>query len=291
MKPPFQLFALAASVLYATLGQPAHGQQASAVAASASHIATQARCPAEMVQVERSCVDRWEITTVDVRTHRELSPYFPPHPVSLRRVFDTWQIERFTSGDARARLLPMPELPDWQLTEDFEPMAVSREGVTPQGYLSRDVARRACNNAGKRLCRMDEWKRACRGSANRDFPYGSNYVPGACNVGRLTHAAYVLHGNASIGHLDPRLNLVWEQGRSALLRTTGATKTCVSRWHDDGIYDMVGNLDEWVDDEAAGFVGGFYARSSTKGCDARVRTHPPSYFDYSTGARCCRDAE
>jgi sulfatase modifying factor 1 len=244
-----------------------------------------------MVQVEKSCVDRWEITTVEKRTHREISPYYPPHPVLLRRVFDTWQIERSMSGDARARLLPLPELPDWQLTEDFEPMAVSRAGVVPQGYLSRDLARRACANAGKRLCRLDEWKRACRGSANRDFPYGNNYVPGACNVGRLTHAANVLHGNASIGHLDPRLNLVWEQGRDPLLRTTGATKACVSHWHEDGLYDMVGNLDEWIDDDAGGFVGGFYARASTKGCDARVRAHPASYFDYSTGARCCRDAE
>ena len=39
------------------------------------------------------------------------------------------------------------------------------------------------------------------------------------------------------------------------------------------------------------FLGGFYARSTTKGCDAEVSAHSQSYFDYSTGARCCRGAK
>ena len=243
-----------------------------------------------MVRVEAACVDRWEIMTVDRKTGRELSPYYPPLPALLKRVFDTWQIERLNTGDAEARRLPLPELPDWQLQDNFEPMAVSRAGVIPQGYLSRDVARRACGNAGKRLCKIDEWKRACRGQQQRDFPYANAYVAGACNVGRLIHAAAVLHGNSSVGHLDPRLNLVWERDADPLLRPTGASKACVSRWQNEGIFDMVGNLDEWVNDDGEGFVGGFYARATTKGCDARVKTHPASYFDYSTGARCCRDA-
>ncbi len=244
-----------------------------------------------MVRVQEICIDRWEITTVDRQSGRDLSPYYPPLSAQVRKVFDIWQIERFKYGELSARALPLPEFPAWQMTENFEPMAVSRGGVIPQGYLSRDVARRACSNAGKRLCRLNEWKRACRGKAQREFPYGNSYVVGACNVGRVIHAAAVLHGNASMGHLDPRLNLVWERGRDPLLRPTGATKSCVSRWQDDSIFDMVGNLDEWVDDDNGGFVGGFYARATTKGCEARVTAHPSSYFDYSTGARCCRDIE
>jgi formylglycine-generating enzyme required for sulfatase activity len=54
-------------------------------------------------------------------------------------------------------------------------------------------------------------------------------------------------------------------------------------------HDMVGNLDEWVDDEEGTFRGGFYARASTKGCEAQVTSHSPDYFDYSTGARCCQN--
>jgi hypothetical protein len=53
---------------------------------------------------------------------------------------------------------------------------------------------------------------------------------------------------------------------------------------------MVGNLDEWVLDERGVFRGGFYARKSDKGCGARISSHGATYFDYSTGARCCQDA-
>jgi formylglycine-generating enzyme required for sulfatase activity len=63
----------------------------------------------------------------------------------------------------------------------------------------------------------------------------------------------------------------------------------VSVWEGDGIRDMVGNLDEWIDDPEGTFVGGFYSRSKTDGCDSIVRGHPIEYFDYSLGVRCCSD--
>jgi hypothetical protein len=53
---------------------------------------------------------------------------------------------------------------------------------------------------------------------------------------------------------------------------------------------MVGNLDEWVQDETGTFVGGFYARGSKQGCEAKIASHSPLYLDYSIGTRCCRDA-
>ena len=65
--------------------------------------------------------------------------------------------------------------------------------------------------------------------------------------------------------------------------------TCASKWGDDAVFDMVGNLDEWTDDPRGTFVGGFYARATRAGCDARVSSHGASYFDYSTGVRCCGD--
>ncbi|HSN99577.1 MAG TPA: hypothetical protein VLS89_14885, partial [Candidatus Nanopelagicales bacterium] len=65
---------------------------------------------------------------------------------------------------------------------------------------------------------------------------------------------------------------------------------CQSRWGSDAIHDMVGNLDEWVDDPDGAFAGGFYSRSTRAGCDALVTAHPRAYADYSTGVRCCRDA-
>jgi hypothetical protein len=76
--------------------------------------------------------------------------------------------------------------------------------------------------------------------------------------------------------------------RGPLLRQTGATHSCRSEWGQDAVFDMVGNLDEWIDDETGAFVGGFYARATREGCDARITSHPPEYFDYSLGVRCCR---
>jgi hypothetical protein len=249
-----------------------------------------AKCPGEMVRVSRFCVDRWEASLVDTKTGRALSPYYPANPRLVQRLYSVWDIERRSLGDAAAQSFPVPEPPLWQKTEAFSPRAVSRSGVVPSGYLSYYTAKTACANAGKRLCTEDEWKLACRGQAKRKFPYGANYEVRRCNVFRQLHAAAVLHGNASIGLTDPRLNLVVESGTDPLLRLTGATTTCASRWEDDAIYDMVGNLDEWIEDPSGVFVGGFYARATTKGCDARIEGHAAGYYDYSTGTRCCKDA-
>ncbi|HEY8945757.1 MAG TPA: hypothetical protein VIM73_15915, partial [Polyangiaceae bacterium] len=100
-----------------------------------------------------------------------------------------------------------------------------------------------------------------------------------------SHPAGVLHRDASREHRDPRLNLVAD-AEGPLLRKTGETPTCRSEWGSDAVFDMVGNVDEWVADGS--FVGGFYARATREGCDARISSHAREYFDYSLGARCCR---
>jgi hypothetical protein len=248
-------------------------------------------CPPEMVRVQGFCIDRWEVSLVDDKTESPLSPYYPPSFVAQNRVLYVWQIESHEWGDQRARDFPLPALSPWQRHHDYAPRAISRAGAVPQGYLSQVLARGTCQRAGKRLCTSEEWKLACRGETGQRFPYGNDYVAGRCNVGRATHPAFVLHGNSSMGHLDPRLNLVVEDGTDPLLRRAGSTEACVSRWGDDGLLDMVGNLDEWVDDEGGMFVGGFYARPTTQGCDAKITSHSGDYFDYSLGTRCCRDAQ
>ncbi len=248
-------------------------------------------CPQEMVRVGNDCVDRWEIATVDVTTSEPLSPYYPPHPRLLRRIYRLWQVERGQYGTAEARRTPLPEPSSWQKTHPFRPKAVSRAGVVPQGYLTFYLAKEACLNAGKRLCNREEWQTACRGRARTKHPYGPSFKPLACNVGRYYHPAFLLHGHSSIGHTDPRLNLVDERGRDPLLRLTGVTEGCASRWEGGVVYDMEGNLDEWIDDEAGVFVGGFYARGTRQGCEAEVSGHSPSYYDYSLGTRCCRDVD
>ncbi len=186
--------------------------------------------------------------------------------------------------------MAVPPLPAFQREREVEFAAVPRVGAVPHGYLSGVDAALACQAAGKRLCKHREWVTACQGRQRRQFPYGDTYQRGACNICRSLHPAVVLHDDASKGHLDPRLNLVTE-GDDPLLRPAGATKGCRSDWGEQGLYDMNGNLDEWVEDEKGRFVGGFYARGRKDGCLNSISSHPRDYFDYSTGARCCLSME
>lgn len=251
-------------------------------------VAPGAACPGDMLLARGVCIDRYEASMVDRATGEPLSPYYPPDPRLLREVFSTWEVLRTESGSAFARDLPLPAISTWQRTHDFEPKAVSAPGRVPQGYVSYYVAKRACENAGKRLCTSAEWTTACRGLGQGRFPYGNRFEAGACNVSRFTHPGHELHGLASMHQLDPRYNLLQQAGRP-LLFDTGALPRCTSAWGDAAAFDMVGNLDEWV---APGeFRGGFYARPTRRGCDARVASHGRAYFDYSTGVRCCRDPE
>lgn len=243
-------------------------------------------CPTEMVAHPRFCIDRFEIATVDKRTGAELSPYYPPEKQLLTFVHEYWQGEVAFVGDEGARRFPLPDVPEIQ-RGDFEPKAVSRRGVLPQAYLTYYTAKLACENAGKRLCSEDEWVRACRGAADTKHPYGDTFSPGKCNVFRAVHPAEALHGNASLGHLDPRLHLVFEEGKHPLLERTGVRGTCASRLGSDAAFDMEGNLDEWIDDPKGVFVGGFYSRSTRDGCAAKIDGHSPTYTDYSLGTRCC----
>lgn len=244
------------------------------------------RCSPEMVRVHSFCIDRWEIRTVDAATGQALSPYYPPNAKLSASVRDAWLFEQSTLGSAAARAFPLPELSSFQRTRRYEPRAVSEAAVVPQAYLSYHLAKKACENAHKRLCRKEEWVTACRGQTHRQFPYGNVFRAGQCNVSRPVHPAYVLHASSSLGLLDPRLNLV-DDGEDPLLRVTGGTPACMSQWASDQIFDLVGNLDEWV--EEGMFLGGFYARGTSKGCEAQVSSHALSYFDYSTGTRCCSD--
>jgi len=240
-----------------------------------------------MARVGSFCIDRWEASVVDHKTGQALSPYYPPEPKLLAFTYDFWRAERLHVGSLRARALDLPPLPEVQ-KGSFSPRAVSAPGRLPQGYMTYHSAKRACENAGKRLCSEQEWVRACRGSRGEKHPYGPNFEPGRCNVFRNIHPAFELHGNSALGHLDPRLHLVIEEGKRPLLELTGERASCVSSVDDDQIHDMVGNLDEWIDDPNGTFVGGFYSRSTREGCDAKIENHDPAYADYSLGTRCCR---
>lgn len=260
-------------------------------AATLTFLSGPIRCPPEMVAVAgRVCVDRWESHLVDASSGAPLSPYYPPQRETASGLFEQWKRARDLAPEGvLARLLAVP--PPWSgdlPPPPYTPRAVSAAGAVPSGYTNGLQAAEACRVAGKRLCTEGEWRTACRGDGRTPFPYGPVYQQDACNVFREAHPSQLLHGNASLYHDDPRLNGLSADG-APLLRATGATPTCGSRWGDDTIWDMVGNLDEWVDDPEGTFLGGFYSRATRQGCDARIGGHPSDYFDYSLGVRCCKD--
>jgi formylglycine-generating enzyme len=259
----------------------------------AAEVMPEPRCPPDMVKVTPEggaayCVDRYEAMLIDATTAARISPYYSPTRKWATHAAKHWESKRFEIGPPSAQSIPLPPLPAWQLQRDPEPRAVARGAVTPNGHVSGKEAEAACRSANKRLCSWQEWRTACGGEKGWQFPYGESYEQGACNVFREAHPAAVLHDNPSIGHTDPRLNQVTVRGRP-LLRKTGETVTCTSRWGDDVIYDMVGNVDEWIDNPDGEFAGGFYARATKEGCEWHTKAHPAHYADYSTGVRCCAD--
>ncbi len=167
--------------------------------------------------------------------------------------------------------------------------AVSQPGLVPQAYISMNEAQEACHASKKRLCTEDEWVTACQGPTPTKYPYGDDYKESACND----------HGDAPLPKVfpdkaneelfgrscmnDPRLN----QTRHTVAKT-GAYSKCKNSF---GVFDMVGNLHEWVDDPNGTFRGGYYLDTHINGdgCAYRTIAHDASYHDYSTGFRCCAD--
>ncbi len=84
---------------------------------------------------------------------------------------------------------------------------------------------------------------------------------------------------------DPGLGQV-----DGALSKTGEHAECVNAY---GVFDMVGNLHEWVATDPAlvhgTFAGGYYLDTTINGdgCLYRTQAHAHDYHDYSTGFRCC----
>jgi formylglycine-generating enzyme required for sulfatase activity len=205
-----------------------------------------------MVLVEgQFCIDRWEASLVEVTADGEhpYTPYEPPEGHVVR--------------------------------------AISREGVVPQAYISRDQADLACKASGKRLCKEDEWATACRGDPPHPFPYGDSREKGACNDHGIAPLQVYYAGSPAMYHdnpmNDPRLNQTHDT-----VAKTGEHARCTNAF---GVFDMVGNLHEWVMSPRPTFRGGYYLDTHLNGdgCAYRTTAHAAGYHDYSTGFRCCAD--
>jgi len=206
-------------------------------------------CPDEMALVGTSCVDRYEGSLVVVLANGREAPFSP-----------------------------------YVAPDGYDVRAVSYASVVPQGHISLSQVKRACAASGKRACRADEWKRACKGPSGTRYPYGTRRIPTACNDSGSAPLTKLFAAGETYGKAmnDSRLN----QMPNTVMKT-GAAQSCTNEY---GVYDMVGNLHEWLDDGA--FHGGYYldVTMNREGCDYVTVRHEEDYRDYSTGFRCCKDA-
>jgi sulfatase modifying factor 1 len=236
-------------------------------------------CPDDMAFVPEPgvCVQKWEaeLVTPDGSVH---DPYsVPPPPAGMAGM---------TARAAR--------------------------GVVPQGYVGRDQAETACRNTTRqgfhyRLCSKDEWQAACRGPARRLFPYGTDYrIEGYCNTHKFPDEQHlVLKFYPDAGWTTSEMNDRRINQEPGGLARTGSYRRCTNAY---GVFDLVGNLQEWVSTlsplrdgrPAAVAMGDHYMGQGKnyQGCEARDVYHPyyPEQFgknqrDYSRGIRCCADPQ
>jgi hypothetical protein len=124
-------------------------------------------------------------------------------------------------------------------------------GTVPMGNVSFADAQRTCKTAGKRLCTVEEWQWACSGVEGYTYPYGWAMDKKICNT-------------EGISKLEP----------------SGNRFHCYGKF---GVFDMVGNIFEWVADKdnAPMLMGGPYSKCQTASPGVGGEAKP------QTGLRCC----
>jgi|GEM_PF-1530805 len=158
----------------------------------------------------------------------------------------------------------------WMGDQTVPLYACSLPGVHPTRNITWYQANKACRNAGKRLCSLEEWSFACNSGNDWPVPYGTEALEYACYTDE----------NSSVG-----------------TGTSGGRCHCASP---NGVFDMVGNVEELLSDEVDNnrdylFTGGLWYDDY----DSQWATCQPNeinnikawFYRQSIGFRCCRDSQ
>lgn len=130
----------------------------------------------------------------------------------------------------------------------------NKKGELPATVSDSEEAKNLCSSSGKRICTKKEWQRACAGSDNRLYPYGYKYDPSKCVT-------------------KP------DSSEALPVQPSGSLTECRTP---EGIFDMSGNMAEWV--EGGALMGGSGDLSGKAGsCNAETGGSESAYY----GTRCC----
>ena len=159
--------------------------------------------------------------------------------------------------------------------------ATTGKHVVPATRMSWFAANDACEAAGKRMCSDREWIAVCQGAApvddDDDGLYADDMIEGdAYNYGDFH---------------DPRRCWASRDRETERPVYTGEMPGCVGALP---VYDLVGNVEEWVGStpEEAVLLGGAFDTPKDKArCYRRNDTFGPGFANLRTRFRFCPDPE
>ena len=138
-------------------------------------------------------------------------------------------------------------------------------GLKPKTGVSWQTASKVCEKRGKRLCKEEEWEKACKGSGGRRYPYGSKFDAERCNTEDAN-------------------------GEDRQVAPAGTFRSCRSPY---GLFDLSGNVSEWTDGVWSSTIrdrvqkGGAADRPDWAARCASRENHPPGSKSATVGFRCC----
>jgi hypothetical protein len=161
----------------------------------------------------------------------------------------------------------------------------NRTGEKPTVAVKFNEATELCAAEGKRLCTSDEWTQACEGPEHTPYPYGFTRNSESCNHDKT----YIIPNDSAYQNPETRAAEVARVDQS---EPSGSRATCVSSY---GVFDMTGNVDEWVLNESgsvhgpeyeSGLKGGYWGPVRNR-CRPMTTDHNHWHHGYQIGFRCC----
>lgn len=139
-------------------------------------------------------------------------------------------------------------------------------GALPVTNVTQPQAKALCSARGKRLCKEEEWERACKGPQNARFAYGNEFNAATCNVED-------------------------GDGNARAVQGSGQLAECRSGY---GVMDLSGNVGEWTESRMGSeyvVKGGDAAHPDFASRCAHRSAMTATRRSSLVGVRCCTDAD